>query len=495
MKTRRKTMDGTTKAHLQTVLMTMVFGTMGGGGSEGGGRNMLWMFLIYVLVTSSETVIERFNNFVKRYIFKHEELTYTLRSSITFNKGIINSNDVSQQFKAIMTDVIERVKQSKVDIKYKIENRIYNYRCDTFPFMHFESKRDFISVGNGLFINIKKDTKKGSDTNIVSYKIRVKHVRNDMDTCINYVESCVEKYAAETQNSLKHQHVFLLTDIKGENRELVFSKIRFDVSKSFDNLFFAQKNELMDKLDYFMGNESRYRMLGMPYTLGFLFHGAPGTGKTSAIKAIANYTKRHIVSISLKNIQTIDDLRSMFYDTKINDICVPHNRRLYVFEEIDCGQWGKIIAKRQGVCVGVGGGMNGGESGGGGDSQDVVTIMGPESKVAAVEKKTKQDINITLGELLELLDGVVEISGRMIIMTTNHPEKLDPALTRPGRIDMTIEFKKMTRSDVAQMYELWYAEKLPKHIYNNMKDYTFTQADLGYIFSKNTKHGAQNALC
>lgn len=46
---------------------------------------------------------------------------------------------------------------------------------------------------------------------------------------------------------------------------------------------------------------------------------------------------------------------------------------------------------------------------------------------------------LNLAGLLNVLDGVVDSPGRIVVMTTNHPEKLDPALIRPGRINFSIE--------------------------------------------------------
>jgi len=98
-----------------------------------------------------------------------------------------------------------------------------------------------------------------------------------------------------------------------------------------------------------------------------------------------------------------------------------------------------------------------------------------------------QSSPITLGDLLEVLDGIIETPGRMIVMTSNHPEEIDEALLRPGRIDINIEFKKMTRQDIKSMYELWFHEPFPQHVFAQMKDHIFTQAEVGNIFSTMSK--------
>ena len=65
---------------------------------------------------------------------------------------------------------------------------------------------------------------------------------------------------------------------------------------------------------------------------------------------------------------------------------------------------------------------------------------------------------LTLAEILEVLDGVMEMDGRMLIMTTNYPERLDEALIRPGRIDIKVHFGKCTRDCLIQMYDHFFQD-------------------------------------
>ena len=102
-----------------------------------------------------------------------------------------------------------------------------------------------------------------------------------------------------------------------------------------------------------------------------------------------------------------------------------------------------------------------------------------ESDIKPIKKT-----NITLADFLELLDGIIEMPGRMIILTSNHPEILDPALVRPGCIDMIIEFKRLSKQNIKDMYNLWFKTDIPDYIYNNMKDHMFTQAEIGNMFAK-----------
>ena len=84
-----------------------------------------------------------------------------------------------------------------------------------------------------------------------------------------------------------------------------FLEYYFESGKTFKSLFFQEKQNIIQRLDFFINNRKWFREMELPYTLGFLFHGDPGCGKTSTIKAIANYTRRHIVSISLNKIKNI----------------------------------------------------------------------------------------------------------------------------------------------------------------------------------------------
>ena len=101
------------------------------------------------------------------------------------------------------------------------------------------------------------------------------------------------------------------------------------------------------------------------------------------------------------------------------------------------------------------------------------------------ETKTPRKRNIKLGEILELLDGISETDDRVIIFTTNYPEKLDKALIRPGRIDMMIEFKKLRRVDVRDNFKQWFGYDIPKDKLLKIKDNCITQAEFGKLCFEN----------
>merc|ERR1719382_1658572 len=165
---------------------------------------------------------------------------------------------------------------------------------------------------------------------------------------------------------------------------------------------------------------------GTPYMFGLLLHGEPGCGKTSTIKAIANMTKRHIVSVPLKNVKTISDLYNALYGGKINKTSIPMNKRSTPKETSESKP-----------------------------SESVEESNSDEKKNEEKDKPSEPSVNTTektseikLSDLLEAFDGVLEMKGRMMVMTTNHLEKLDPALIRPGRVDLSLEFKRCNKKAI-----------------------------------------------
>jgi hypothetical protein len=85
---------------------------------------------------------------------------------------------------------------------------------------------------------------------------------------------------------------------------LVYTKTKFVTTRTFENVFFEQRKQVRDRVQFFLEHRDWYEKKGIPYTLGFMFHGPPGTGKTSSIKAIANAGRRHIINIQLSEVKT-----------------------------------------------------------------------------------------------------------------------------------------------------------------------------------------------
>ena len=103
----------------------------------------------------------------------------------------------------------------------------------------------------------------------------------------------------------------------------------------------------------------------------------------------------------------------------------------------------------------------------------------------AVKMYLINDDSINLANLLEIMDGVMEMSGRIMIISTNYPEKLDKALVRPGRMDLKIEFKKCNNEILESIYENCYKGHVKEKLYQEgleilkeIPDYSVSPAEV-----------------
>jgi hypothetical protein len=258
-----------------------------------------------------------------------------------------------------------------------------------------------------------------------------------------------------------------------EQEKLYWSEYVLTTNRTFDNVFFKKKELILSRLNFFMENQEWYNKRGIPYTLGFLFKGPPGCGKTSTIKAIANFTKRHVFEIRLSEIKNINELHNIFFSDTVNEKTIPISKRLYVFEELDCIL--DIIKKRAATTKNEIGDMQ--------LYTDLLKKCGGTteatipSQIAEMKPKILHE-SIDIGQLLSLFDGVLESPGRMMIFTTNHADKIDDALKRPGRIDEEIEFSLCDAEMIRHIIELFYDCKIPETTTFEKYTDTFSPAEI-----------------
>jgi ATP-dependent Zn protease len=95
-----------------------------------------------------------------------------------------------------------------------------------------------------------------------------------------------------------------------------------------------------------------------------------------------------------------------------------------------------------------------------------------------VDFNKSNDDKITLSFILNLIDGLRETPGRILIITSNDYESLDPALIRPGRIDLTLEMNNADVNTIQQMYKYYYNSSISKNIVNKLRDHVLSPAKL-----------------
>ena len=88
------------------------------------------------------------------------------------------------------------------------------------------------------------------------------------------------------------------------------------------------------------------------------------------------------------------------------------------------------------------------------------------------------NIIIHLSFILNIIDGLRETPGRILVITSNDYNSLDSALTRPGRIDLTLEMKNASVDVIKQMYLHYYGEKIPEPVVTRLRDYKLSHAKI-----------------
>jgi len=367
------------------------------------------------------------------------------------------------------------------------------------------------------YVNITKENE-GNEKNPIKaeeFQIVLESHTLNTDQLKEVLAGWVSEYEAKLNgNNDKQLKFFMYTpqgDVTNEyyDPSSNYSEFKFESGKSFDNVFYPEKSDIVKRIDFFTNNKDWYKKRGIPYTMGFLFYGDPGCGKTSTIKAIANHTQRHIVSIPLNKIRTAKELLHGFYSSSMNYKEIPLNKRLYVLEDIDAADLKETVGERSEKEGGKS--KNKKKEKDDNDDSDCESSQGtsrkPEEdidfnllhllKPTALDKLGKSN-KLTLASLLEVLDGVMEMDGRMIVITTNYPEKLDKALIRPGRIDMKVKFNKMTARSILEMYEYYFDTAAPPQFEHGgetkgLPDYKWSPAEVTQVFLNNM-HCPEKAL-
>jgi SpoVK/Ycf46/Vps4 family AAA+-type ATPase len=214
-------------------------------------------------------------------------------------------------------------------------------------------------------------------------------------------EETLKKFLTECHEKIKKKDIettsIYITNEYGEWTS--YNKIP---SRKLNSIYLDEKikNKLIDDINIFLKSEDDYNKYGIPYKRSYLLTGLPGSGKTSLIKAICNDLdhKLYILSISKK----FDNSSLIYAIQTLEEKCI------LLIEDID-----SLFEKRE---------------------------------------STNDNPSITFSNLINVLDGVLYRHGTIIFLTTNHPEKLDHALLRIGRVDMILKFEYPSKQNIKNLF-------------------------------------------
>jgi hypothetical protein len=485
------------KAQLMT--MTMV-SSMNGHEKTGNFFNVIYIFLATgVIDFLCKSVFPGVSNIVTKY-YREQLNANKLMSEIITSDGkksiktasitvLVNIADHENMFGQALLDYITNNENTK-HISFKKQNFVLN-------------QSDIIEIYEEYFVKLNDNKmvdvtdKPGNEG--IEQTIELFSYTKSMQELRAFLNKITHEYKIKIENKLGdkmyyfNQHPMNAPVTSNGQKDYtklpnnsVFTMKVFQTNRKFTNLFGPEIAVVRKRVEFFTKNRKWYDTKGIPYTLGLLLSGQAGAGKTSSIKCLANETKRHIININLNNDITKTQLENLFFNELImvlnvstgqsEKYYIPLDQRIYVLEDIDAQSdlvmersVKKPVDKNPDVPISVKTNPN---------KPD--TYMNDDSWMQA-EK-------IDLSFLLNLLDGVLEIPGRIVIMTSNFPEKLDHALIRPGRIDVIANFTKCSHQTMIEMMEFFYDTVLTdeeKDAISRTNEYVISPAEMSKVMFEN----------
>ena len=495
---------------MKSQLMTMVMmksmnnnGEKGQSTGDNGMFNMVYVFILtglidFICKTIAPSAINKFNEYYKNKLHNTKDLL----QNMTTSKDSVKSSSITIQIK--ISDHENIYGQSLLDfitnnnntkhITYKKQNFILN-------------QKDIIEITDGLFVNLKENkmSEAANDKTPADLEQTIELFSYTKTT--HELRMFLNKISYEYELKLKNKlgdHIYYFNqhpmnipaDSTGQKdysklpSTTIFTMKKFQTNRKFSNLFGPEIDVVKKRVEFFIKNKKWYDEKGIPYTIGLLLSGQAGAGKTSSVKCLANETNRHIININLNNDITKTQFENLFFNEVISVLntttgqtekySIPLDQRIYVLEDIDC-QSDLVMERSLKGHIEV---------------KEEQSINNALQSVKTNPNKPDTYNNPTpvgsekldLSFLLNILDGVLEIPGRIVIMTSNYIDKLDHALIRPGRIDIIANFKKCVNKTLIEMMDFFYDISLTEKDKNrilDLKEYIVSPAEMGKVMFEN----------
>lgn len=326
--------------------------------------------------------------------------------------------------------------------KYSRTLRVYSAWCNDAKGVFTE--RTVIGVGDGLqfamweglpvFITRSKLTEGSSNTNKVLYKISITRLGRDRKS----LERLLAYFLPKKKDEGISVHHFA---DNGWQEGLTLQPRSLNTVIASDGVI----ETITSAIDKFLQSEQWYLDHGIPYKLCIMLKGVPGCGKTSLIRALANHYKRSINAISL-NEMCDRSLKTAF--NRVPD------ERFIVMEDFNIAS---LRARTESLSV------NGAST--------------PNLK--SNNDDGDKFLFLTLRGVLQVFDGLENIHGKIIFLTTNVYEELDLALIRKGRVDLTVELNMLSDLEVRRYIDLMFVDRI---VSNALRFLPITGADLQSLY-------------
>lgn len=443
---------------------------------------------------------------IKSLFFQKYSISFEGKQSYIISQNYrcpIIASCFSDNFKAIFNDLIHNMNDN-LDI-FDIQEYITStkqYTSDVESNMYIIKQTKPILYDNKLKIysttQISKDIRSNSDEkNIITDKITITlySYHSTIKQIKEFVNEIKMSYLKNVETArVNKRYIYSLKNSVIEDdsgNKHYWTETLFESTRTFSNMFFEGKHNILEKINFFLNNKQWYYDNGIPYTLGIGLYGPPGTGKTSFFKSLANLTGRHLVILSLKEIKSKQQLEDFFFENRYNSEnnkgSIGFDKKIIIIEDIDC--LGEVVWKREEKSSKK-------NSRGKDDSKDLsvpdvikklIKNNNSDSKTT-IELVNPNEDAVTLDDILNLWDGIKETPGRILGISSNHYNKLDPALIRPGRIDLSIKLDNCSRAIIKEMFEHYYRSNVDTSILKKIKDKFYSPAEIinCYILNRNS---------
>lgn len=269
-------------------------------------------------------------------------------------------------------------------------------------------------------------------------KVGVYNINIDYDE--NIIQEFVPAKRIVNKNGDSVEEILIPETPEIKKRILKINTVEINsIYKDFSTLYLKKDDEFKLKsiLTSFSKKKNIYKKLGIPFKFGCMLYGEPGTGKSSAITSIASYLMRDIYYLDISKVKTNEELTKIFQD--INE--QTKESGIIVMEDIDCMT--DIVLQRD-------------------------------------ETHTEKNEELTLSHLLNILDGTLTREDMIFIATTNYIDKLDSALKRPGRFDISIHLSECDEYQLSVIYNKLLQKEISKESLDLLSTKSITPAKFIY---------------